>query len=77
MMVDAIPSALSANYQPYWALRAHLLVALDRWAEALEAYQRAIGLCESIAMREFLVDKAENVSRRVAEGVVGLRTGSS
>jgi RNA polymerase sigma-70 factor (ECF subfamily) len=43
-----------AAYQPYWALRAHLLKAVGRIGEAREAYTRAIGLSEDRAVREFL-----------------------
>lgn len=46
-----------SGYQPYWALRAHLLQKLGRTAEALKAYDRAIGLAEDPAVREFLLQK--------------------
>lgn len=42
------------NYQPYWAVAAHLLMRMKRLDEASAAYSRAIGLCEDPAMREFL-----------------------
>jgi RNA polymerase sigma-70 factor (ECF subfamily) len=45
-------------YQPYWALRAHLLARLDRHAQAREAYVRAVGLCEDPAVRRFLLERA-------------------
>jgi predicted RNA polymerase sigma factor len=48
------PNAVSA-YQPYWAVRAYLLQLLDNTAEAREAYDRAIGLAEDPAVREFLI----------------------
>jgi RNA polymerase sigma-70 factor (ECF subfamily) len=44
-----------AGYQPYWALRGHMLCALGRRAEARAAYERAIGLSEDRAVREFLL----------------------
>ncbi len=47
-----------AEYQPYWALVAHLLTRLQRSSEAAVAYRRAIGLCEDAAMREFLLRRA-------------------
>lgn len=59
-LLDAIPGALVTNYQPYWAVSAHLLRRTGRRTEALAAYRRAIGLCEDAGMREFL-------SRQVAE----------
>ena len=42
------------SYQPYWALAAHLLKALGRGAEAAQAYELAIGLCEDPATRDLL-----------------------
>ena len=42
-------------YQPYWAVRAHLLRSLGRAAEAAEAYDRAIGLAVDPATRQFLL----------------------
>ncbi len=43
-----------ANYQPYWAARAELLVKLGAKAEAHEAYEIAIGLERDPAVRDFL-----------------------
>jgi len=50
------PEAVS-HYQPYWAVRAHLLQRLGKIREAAEAYDRAIGLSEDPAVREFLLQK--------------------
>lgn len=50
------PDAVS-HYQPYWAVRAHLLQRLGKTQEATEAYDRAIGLAEDPAVREFLFQK--------------------
>jgi predicted RNA polymerase sigma factor len=50
------------NYQPFWALAAHLFARLGRTGEALDAYQRAIGLCEDAAMRAFLIGRAATIS---------------
>jgi len=50
------PEAVS-HYQPYWAVRAHLLQRLGRTHEAADAYDRAIGLAEDPAVREFLLQK--------------------
>jgi RNA polymerase sigma-70 factor (ECF subfamily) len=52
--LDAVPPSAVTSYQPYWALRAHLLRALGRTAEARAAYARAIGLSEDPAVRAFL-----------------------
>ena len=57
--IDAIPRESIATYQPYWALRAHLLKRLGRDAEAAQAFERAIGLSEDRAVREFLVSAAQ------------------
>jgi predicted RNA polymerase sigma factor len=53
-LLEEIPRDLIASYQPYWAVSAHLLRRMERRAEALAAYRRAIGLCEDAGMREFL-----------------------
>ena len=53
-ILQAISPAEVADYQPYWALAAHLLARMQRSSEAAAAYSRAIGLCEDAAMREFL-----------------------
>jgi RNA polymerase sigma-70 factor (ECF subfamily) len=55
--LDAIDSDLVSDYQPYWAARAHLLQWLGKRPEALAAYDRAIGLAEDPAVREFLLQK--------------------
>lgn len=55
--LDAIdPNDVSA-YQPYWAVRAHLLQRLGKTAEARDAFDRAIGLTEDPAVRTFLLQK--------------------
>lgn len=46
------------SYQPYWATRADLLASQDKRAEANQAYERAIGLSESPAIRRYLLRKA-------------------
>lgn len=55
MLLQAIPSAAVAGYQPYWALAAHLLERLGRRRDAAAARQRAIGLCEDPATQAFLM----------------------
>ncbi|MGH7342780.1 MAG: RNA polymerase subunit sigma-70, partial [Candidatus Rokuibacteriota bacterium] len=52
--LDAIPPDAITTYQPYWALRAHLLRRLGRTNEAQAAYATAIGLSEDPAVRAFL-----------------------
>ncbi|TAJ51503.1 MAG: RNA polymerase subunit sigma-70 [Nevskiaceae bacterium] len=57
--LDELPLPVVADYQAYWALRAHLLRQRDPEAAA-EAYRQAMHLCRDAAMREFL-------HRRLAE----------
>jgi predicted RNA polymerase sigma factor len=45
------------HYQPYWAVRAHLLQSLGKTREASDAYDRAVGLAEDPVVREFLLQK--------------------
>ncbi len=56
--LEALPTAGVQNYQPYWALKAHLLKQLGHNSAAQHAYSRAIGLTESAAIREFLLHQA-------------------
>ena len=52
--------ALNGNvddYQPYWAVRGHVLQVLARSAEANEALSRAAGLTENAAVRAYLLSK--------------------
>ncbi len=46
--------AQAANYQPYWAVRAHLLQRLSRNDEAAPAFDRAVELATDPAVRSFL-----------------------
>jgi RNA polymerase sigma-70 factor (ECF subfamily) len=57
-VLDAIDQDAVSAYQPYWAVRAHLLQRLERTPEAAKAYDLAIGLAEDPAVREFLSRKA-------------------
>ena len=50
------PDDVSA-YQPYWAVRAHLLQRLGKTSEAMDAFERAIGLAEDPAVRQFLLQR--------------------
>jgi predicted RNA polymerase sigma factor len=56
-LLDEIEPAAVVSYQPYWAARAHLLQQLRRTQEAHEAFDRAIGLAEDPAVRQFLMEK--------------------
>jgi len=59
-VLDAIGQDAVFAYQPYWAVRAHLLQLLGKVPEARHAYDRAIGLAEDPAIREFLMQKRGN-----------------
>jgi len=60
-MLDELSSPPAETYQPYWAVRAHLLARLGRSGEARDAYARAIALTDDDAMRAFLVEGKERV----------------
>jgi predicted RNA polymerase sigma factor len=56
-VLDGIaPDDVSA-YQPYWAVRAHLLQRLGKTPEAVEAFDLAIGLAGDPAVRQFLLQR--------------------
>lgn len=54
--LDEIEPALITTYQPYWAVRTHLLQQLERTG-ASDAFDRAIGLTEDGAVRQFLLER--------------------
>jgi len=56
-LLDAMDQDAVSAYQPYWAVRAHLLCLLGKTTESRDAYDRAIGLAEDPAVREFLLEK--------------------
>lgn len=56
-MLDRIDLQSVTSYQPYWAVRAHLLQQLQRNREAVAAFDRAIGLSEDDAVRTFLLGR--------------------
>ena len=53
--LDAIDPDAVKSYQPFWAVRAHLLRSAGHAREALTAFDRAIGLTEDAATRQFLL----------------------
>jgi RNA polymerase sigma-70 factor, ECF subfamily len=56
--LEQIPSDPTADYQPYWAARGHLLRILNRNDEAVEAFNRAASLTDDPALREYLFKRA-------------------
>ncbi len=59
--LDVIPEDLVADFQSYWAVKAHLLGQLKRNEAAEAAYNRAIGLCEDEAVRSFLLQQKDRL----------------
>lgn len=53
--LKVLPSQAVKSYQPYWALKAHLLQQLGYETEAQQSYTHAMGLTEDVAVREFLL----------------------
>jgi len=56
-VLESIDPEAVSHYQPYWAVRAHLLQRLGKTRGASDAYDRAIGLAEDPAVRRFLLEK--------------------
>lgn len=56
-VLDAIALETVRSYQPYWAVRAHLLQKLGKAEAAKKAFDRAIGLTEDPAIRQFLIQR--------------------
>ena len=62
-LLDAIERDAIVAYQPYWAVRAHLLQQLGQSPDAAAAFDRAIGLAEDDAVRRFLLEKKKRLVR--------------
>jgi predicted RNA polymerase sigma factor len=58
-LLNQINPPLSANYQPYWAVRAHLLRQAGRESAAVAAYTCAIELTADEAVRGFLLQRRD------------------
>lgn len=56
--LEQIPPDRTADYQPYWAARGHLLRMLNRNDEAREAFDRAASLTDDPALREYLFQRS-------------------
>lgn len=63
-LLDGLEQRSVASYQPYWAVRAHLLAELDENDAAAEAFRIAIGLSDSPAVRNFLAGRLQAVISR-------------
>lgn len=53
-LLEEIPQQLVAKHQPYWALRGHLLMGVERSLEAWQAYERALAFSGDRAIGAFL-----------------------
>jgi len=62
--LQQIPTDRTANYQPYWAARGHLLQMLNRKDEAREAFDRAASLTDDPALSEYLFQRAADKARK-------------
>jgi RNA polymerase sigma-70 factor (ECF subfamily) len=66
-LLEGIEQKRIKAYQPYWAVRAHLLQRLRREEEARQAFDRAIGLEEDPAVRRFLIERKASVDSSAKE----------
>jgi RNA polymerase sigma-70 factor, ECF subfamily len=64
--LEQIPSDRTADYQPYWAARGHLLRLLNRKDEAREAFDRAASLTDDPALREYLFQCSADDANSIA-----------
>lgn len=62
-LLDTVPPQAVANYQPYWAVVAHVRMRLGQRDAARIAYERAIGLCNDDAMRAYLQQRAAELGK--------------
>jgi RNA polymerase sigma-70 factor (ECF subfamily) len=56
-VLNEIDQDAVSSFQPYWAVRAHLLQRLGKTSEAGDAFDRAIVLAEDPAVRQFLLER--------------------
>ena len=62
-LLDELEGEAVASYQPYWAVRAHLLKGMNRYDEAVDAFDRALGLADDDAVRGQLLERLTEISR--------------
>jgi predicted RNA polymerase sigma factor len=60
-LLEAISPTRVESYQPYWALAGDLFNRLDRTLDAGYAYDKAMGLCEEPALRDFLARQSSRL----------------
>jgi predicted RNA polymerase sigma factor len=66
--IEQIADERLTEYQPYWAARAELLARANRHAEALRAYDLAIGLERDPAVRRFLQQRRRAADQESSRG---------
>lgn len=66
--IEQIADERLTEYQPYWAARAELLARANRHAEALHAYDLAIGLERDPAVRCFLQQRRRAADKGSSSG---------
>ena len=59
--LEKIPTNLRRDYQPWWAVRAHVLMLLKDTNAAVEAFDRAIGLSDDPSTRKYLAAKKSEI----------------
>ena len=70
-LLQAIPAEAVRTYQPYWALAADLLGQLGRKTHACTALERAVGLSENAAVRNFLINRLNELRERAKRSTDG------
>jgi RNA polymerase sigma-70 factor (ECF subfamily) len=58
-LLDQLPADRMRTYQPFWAVRAHVLAKLNAAKPAADAYDRAIGLSDDPAVRAHLTARRD------------------
>lgn len=61
--LDAISAQRRADYQPWWAARAHFLDAAGQSELASQAFYRAAGLCSDPAVRRYLLSRQDRLKQ--------------
>ncbi|MBL9186742.1 MAG: hypothetical protein JNK23_04640 [Opitutaceae bacterium] len=62
-ILDGLDAGSVAEYQAFWATRAHVLERMRRADAARAAYRRASGLSSDAAVRAFLLERAARIGR--------------
>ena len=63
-VLEGLPTARVLSFQPFWVVRASVMKAIGRENEARDAAQRAIGLTQDDAIRQFLLETHRETKAR-------------